>query len=124
MHKVFTIENAFDTIETEKNNKNIHLTKKTMKKITQETIKAFLESRPLKMGNTQTDGYNLWLHGNKIIKKDITQKNSPIFICLQGWNTQTTKERLNGLPNVKVSTKQGQVYLNGEKWDGECVKIK
>ena len=40
-----------------------------------------------------------------------------------GWFTNTTKERLNALPNVSIQQKKGVWYLNGEKWNGQIKEI-
>lgn len=40
-----------------------------------------------------------------------------------GWRSNTTKERLNGLPNVKINQSKGDSYLNGKEWNGEWVQI-
>ena len=45
------------------------------------------------MGNTASTGNELLLHGNCIAKR----VNGKIFISNAGWNSNTTKERLNGL---------------------------
>ena len=85
-----------------------------MRKITSNAIAAFNSARNFKDGNTEVqsgDGItHLLLHGNAIARKDSTG----LSINLCGWNTPTTRERLNGLPNVSVSTKKGQAFLNGK----------
>jgi hypothetical protein len=86
-----------------------------MRKITSQAIKAFTTGRNFKSGATQVDVQDngvasLLLHGNKIAT------NSPVeglYINLCGWNTPTTRERLNGLPSVRIHTKDGQAFLNG-----------
>ena len=45
-------------------------------------------------------------------------------ITTAGWNTVTTRERLNGLPNVSVIQRKGKLYLNGKEWDGEWIEVK
>lgn len=72
------------------------------------------------MGNSHTDGLALYLHGNKIAQH--TSEGLEIDSC--GWNSNTTRERLNGLKGVRVTTKLGQMYLNGKKWDGERVNVR
>jgi len=72
-----------------------------MRKISQQASKAFEAGEEYKNGNTQVIGG-----------------------ALAGWNTNTTRERLNALNGVRVTTKKGQAYLNGEKWDGEWITIK
>ena len=98
-----------------------------MRKVTQHTVNAFLEGRKLTEGNTRTDGDTLLLHDNAIAQHRHDQQhpgNRSLWITLAGWNTQTTRERLNGLPGVRVTTKKGQTYLNGQPWDGSWTAIK
>ena len=68
-----------------------------MRKITQEAVEAMYHRNKFKKSNTQivVDGdYSaMFLHGNKIAEID----NYQLFICSKGWNTNTTKERLNGV---------------------------
>lgn len=56
----------------------------------------------------------LFLHGNAIARRTATG----IEISNGGWSSNTTKERLNGLPNVRIIQKNSQWFLNGERWDG------
>ena len=97
-----------------------------MRKITQEAVDAFEGGYKLSKQNMSVNEFGMFLHGNKIAEFTSLFKDSSrdINITLAGWNTNTTRERLNGLEGVRVSTKQGQAYLNGEKWDGEWVTIK
>ena len=84
-----------------------------MRKITSKAIAAFTNNRNFRDGSTEVqsgDGIaHLLLHGNAIARKDA--KGLSINLC--GWNTNTTRDRLNGLPGVSVSTRKGQAYLNG-----------
>jgi len=84
-----------------------------MRKVTSKAIAAFTASRNFRDGNTEVqsgDGItHLLLHGNAIARKD----GEGLSINLCGWNTPTTRERLNGLPSVRIHTKQGQAFLNG-----------
>ena len=84
------------------------------RKISKEIADAFLSGIKKSISNSRTDGDNLFLHGNKIAKIE----KGTLYVSTAGWGTPTTKERLNALPNVRVSTKNYQLYLNGEKWDG------
>lgn len=92
-----------------------------MRKVTSEAVHAFYNRTNYKSGNTQVrvdkddDSAVLLLHGNAIATIDAAHR---VFITLAGWNSPTTRERLNGLNHVRVNTKQGQAYLNGEKWSG------
>ena len=69
---------------------------------------------PAKMGNTHTDGQALYLHGNEIAR----HVDGGFTITNAGWFSSTTKERLNGLPDVNISQKAGTWFLNGKEWDG------
>lgn len=90
-----------------------------MRKITKQIIKAFLEFRALAIGNSHTDGNSLYLHGNRIAWHD----GNNIIITNAGWFSNTTKDRLNGLPGVSIYQKKGEWYLNGGVWDGEPTVI-
>ena len=93
-----------------------------MRKITEDAIRAFYNKEDFKRGNTQVR-YNLnmmtavstmvmYLHGHGIAK---LEKNN-LYIRHAGYTTNTTKERLNGLPNVNIRQKDFEWYLNGRKW--------
>lgn len=95
-----------------------------MRKITTQAVNAFMQGKEFNGGNTKVERGALLLHGNKIAEFESLLNNDNINITLAGWNTNTTRERLNGLPGVRVTTKQGQAYLNGQPWDGEWITIK
>jgi len=62
----------------------------------------------------------LLLHGHVIAIMDYSKG---LFITSAGWATPTTKERLNGLPNVHIVQKNFEWFLNGELWDGSLTKV-
>ena len=64
-----------------------------MRKVTEQVVKAFLDSEYNACSNTSTDGHSLWLHGHKIARK--TDEGIEINNC--GYKTNVTKERLNGI---------------------------
>ena len=80
---------------------------------------AFQNSRSLTIGNSRTNGESLWLFGNKIaeIRRD------GLWICNGGWDSATTKERLNGLSGVHIVQRGGTWYLNGLEWDGRWTHV-
>jgi len=86
-----------------------------MRKVTSKAIAAFKAGKNFKDGATQVNqrigGMELVLHGH-VIAKNIDGEGLSINLC--GWNTPTTRERLNGLPNVSLNTKKGQAFLNGK----------
>ncbi len=72
-----------------------------MRKITSKATTAFFEQRNFKSGNTTVTTSEtetiLSLHGNPIAKLDHETGN--LFVSDAGWQTSTTKERLNGVLN-------------------------
>jgi len=84
-----------------------------MRTITNKAIKAFNNGVNFRLDNTQVNqrigGMELVLHGHTIAKND----NGFLEINLCGWNTPTTRERLNGLNGVSCYTRKGQAFLNG-----------
>ena len=80
---------------------------------------AFQNSRSLTIGNSRTNGESLWLFDNKIaeIRRD------GLWICNGGWDSATTKERLNGLSGVHIVQRGGNWFLNFRQWDGGWVNV-
>jgi len=94
------------------------------RKITQEAVNAFYNNRRFNKSNMSVeitdDGQTLLkLHGNTIA--GINSQGT--WITDADWPTRTTFERLNGLDDVRVNTKKGQAYLNGQEWDGSKTYI-
>jgi hypothetical protein len=92
---------------------------KPMRKITREIVDAFQNSRSLTIGNSRTNGESLWLFDNKIaeIRRD------GLWITNAGWDSATTKERLNGLSGVHIVQRGGNWFLNFRQWDGGWVNV-
>ena len=96
-----------------------------MSQITIDSIRAFRNGNNFKRGNTQVKTYahsnyrELLLHGNVIAEMG----EQGFFISSCGWETTTTKERLNGLPNVSIYQRNFQWFLNGKVWDGSRIKV-
>jgi hypothetical protein len=95
-----------------------------MRKITSEAVSAFLERKPFKKGNMRVEAYGnefrLKLHGNTIASID---ELGVLSVSNAGWSSNTTKERLNGLPGVSIYQKNWTWYLNGQEWDGSWKRI-
>jgi hypothetical protein len=89
-----------------------------MRKITQQAAAAFETGRQFKSGNTSVSvddrGVILSLHGNAIACKD---PDGTLRVRSAGWETSTTKERLNGISGVSVWQSKGLWYLNGTYWE-------
>jgi hypothetical protein len=96
-----------------------------MRKVTEKTVRAFLNGRSITIGNTTTDGQSLYLHGNRIAMRDGV--TGEIWLSTCGWNTITTRERLNGILKMsnnfqRVFQEKGKLYIRviggGEgKWE-------
>lgn len=98
-----------------------------MKKITKQSIEAFMNARPFKKDNTEVVLFPnvtvLKLFGNEIAYRYNDPKRT-LSITNCGWETNTTKERLNGIPDVFIQQKKGKWYLNGIEWDGNLIDVK
>ena len=103
-----------------------------MRQITIDSIRAFRNGNKFKRGNMEVRVFLDWptpqtcikisqlrLHGNIIA----TLSNAGLEISTCGWNTVTTRERLNGLPGVHLIQRNFKLILNGEPWDGRTIKI-
>lgn len=103
-----------------------------MRKITKEMCSCLMHLQYKVKSNTTvsiealTNGIptiaSMYLFGNKIATYHSPTNTLEITNC--GWFTNTTKERLNGLPGVKIYQAFGNWYLNGEIWNGSLKKIK
>lgn len=72
-----------------------------MRQITHDAALAFINGTKFKRDNTQVrvreKNTVLYLHGNIIAVHDHKYALSDTLLTLSGWNTPTTRERLNGL---------------------------
>lgn len=84
-----------------------------MRKITKQIKEAFENKQSKTVGNTSTNGQAVYLHGNKIIER----RGKHIFATLAGWNTPTTRERLNGILNAGFHQKNFEAFLNDKPVD-------
>lgn len=96
-----------------------------MRKITRLAVDAFMSATPFKQSNTEVvvdEGFTtLRLYGHIIATR--MHSSGSIWIITTGFTTNTTKERLNGIPGVSIIQKNFQWFLNGVLWDGNVVKI-
>jgi hypothetical protein len=95
-----------------------------MRKITKEAVNKFLSREPFRKSNMSVEEsygvYKLKLHGNTIATID---ELGVLSVSNAGWASNTTKERLNGLPNVRINQKNWTWYLNGNEWSGEWTRV-
>ncbi len=89
-----------------------------MRQITRKAVEALLVGSRYKNSNTEVRDKAMYLHGNKIAWFDL---NDQLWISNCGYETNTTKERLNGLPGVDIRQRNFTWYLNGEEWNS-CPK--
>lgn len=98
-----------------------------MRQVTKQAISAFLAGKQTTISNT-TIRHNksgitiMYLFGNEIARKNWEGKGE-ISISNAGWKSNTTKERLNGIPGVSINQAKGKWYLNGKEWDGKWITI-
>lgn len=94
-----------------------------MRKITQEAAAAFFVDGKYSNSNTLVSCGSMYLHGNKIAWR---KSDGSVEFSLAGWNTPTTRERLNGVLSncgFMVRTKLGTPYLWNTK-TGEKIELK
>lgn len=98
-----------------------------MRKITILAINAFLNTKKFKLSNTEVEVLPnvtiLKLYNNPIAYL-YNDPERTLSITNAGWQSNTTKERLNGLPNVSIQQIKGNWFLNGKEWDGQLIDIK
>jgi hypothetical protein len=98
-----------------------------MKQITKKAVEKFMNAQSWKQDNTQVKVLPnvtiLSLFNNEIAYLYNDPKRT-LSITNCGWFSKTTKERLNGIPNVSISQKKGEWYLNGAVWDGKLIDVK
>ena len=90
-----------------------------MRQITRKIVHAFHGRYALKIDNSRTDGQSLWLFDNRIAD----WRSDGLWITNAGWDSNTTKERLNGLSGVRIKQVRGTWFLNGRAWDGRWVNV-
>lgn len=97
-----------------------------MRKITRESVMAFMEARPFKKDNTTIEVLPnvtiMSLFGNRIAY----QYNDPdrtLSITTCGWKSATTKERLNAIPGVHIKQIKGKWLLNDVEWEGGLIDV-
>ena len=101
-----------------------------MRKITSDAVSAFRRGLKFNRDNTSVERSPLGLvivlklHGNSIARYPPSIDGLNKFeICDGGWSSNTTKERLNGLPGVRIHQKNFVWYLNGVEWNGSWTTI-
>ena len=90
-----------------------------MSKIADRAARKFLQGQPFSSGNTRVvvseNQVELTLHGNTIAWRRPPIHGQSFFICMQGWPTVTTRDRLNALPQVWLRQKQHAQFLDDQE---------
>jgi hypothetical protein len=97
-----------------------------MRDITQKAVNALLNAQKFKLSNTEVkvlDNVSILLYQNNPIAYLYNDPERTLSIQNCGRFSNTTKERLNGLPNVKISQKNFVWYLNDKEWNGNLIDI-
>jgi len=96
-------------------------------KMTVDSTTAFMCAEPFKRSNTEVEVLPnvtiLKLFGNAIAYRyNDPERTLSITHC--GWDSKTTKDRLNGIPTVNISSEKGKWFLNEKEWDGNLIDVK
>lgn len=97
-----------------------------MRKITQLAVSSFMNAQKFKLSNTEVqvlENVTILLYQNNPIAYRYNDPERTVSIQNCGWFSTTTKERLNGLPNVKISQKKFKWFLNGKEWNGNLIDV-
>ena len=98
-----------------------------MRQISFDAAEKFMQAKKFKRDNTEVvvlpNVTILKLYDNEIAYLYNDPSNT-LSITNCGWDTNTTKDRLNSLPNVSISQLKGKWYLNNELWNGKLIDIK
>ena len=99
-----------------------------MRQITSDAVSAFRRGVKFKRDNTSVEVHDdlvlFKLHGNTIARRIPSVHGLNSFeICDGGWQSNTTKERLNGLRGVRIHQKNWVWYLNNNPWNGSWTTI-
>ena len=103
-----------------------------MRLITHESVTAFLNGEKFNKSNmnvtVEPNVTILKYQGNSIAYK-YNDPNKTIAITNCGWESNTTKERLNGVISLsglnigEIYQKNWQWYLDGKEWSGELTDL-
>lgn len=98
-----------------------------MRQITKDSVRAFKTGTPFKSSNTKVEIRNnevfFYLFNNMIAHRGIKKDGTPfLFITTCGWQSATTKERLNGILSTyglpTISQKNWIWYIGNKEFNG------
>jgi hypothetical protein len=101
-----------------------------MRKITEKAVNAFFNAEPLKLSNTEIvvlPNVTIMKLFNNEIAYRYNDPQKTLSITNAGWNSRTTRERLNGIgsrANFGIYQRKNKWFLNATEWDGKLIDIK
>ena len=97
-----------------------------MKLVTHNAVACFRSGGNATFSNTKVVTENgvskMYLFGNLIATLE-HKVGGVMKITNAGWRSNTTKERLNALPNVNIKQVRGEWFLNGQAWNGSLIQV-
>ena len=91
-----------------------------MRTITEKAIKAFMNAEKFKSSNTNVEvlpNVTILKLFNNAIAYRYNDPERTLSITNCGWQSNTTKERLNAIPNVNIKQIKGSWFLNNKEWN-------
>jgi hypothetical protein len=98
-----------------------------MKTITENAIEAFMNAEKFKSSNTNVEvlpNVTILKLFNNAIAYRYNDPERTLSITNCGWQSNTTKERLNAIPNVNIKQIKGSWFLNNKEWNGNLIDVK
>jgi hypothetical protein len=98
-----------------------------MRTITEKAIEAFMNAEKFKSSNTNVEvlpNVTILKLFNNAIAYRYNDPERTLSITNCGWQSNTTKERLNAIPNVNIKQIKGSWFLNNKEWDGNLIDVK
>jgi hypothetical protein len=98
-----------------------------MRTITEKAIKAFMNAEKFKSSNTNVEvlpNVTILKLFNNAIAYRYNDPERTLSITNCGWQSNTTKERLNAIPNVNIKQIKGSWFLNNKEWNGNLIDVK
>lgn len=98
-----------------------------MRTITEKAIEAFMNAEKFKSSNTSVEvlpNVTILKLFNNAIAYQYNDPERTLSITNCGWQSNTTKERLNAIPNVNIKQIKGSWFLNNKEWNGNLIDVK
>lgn len=89
-----------------------------MRKETERVVDAFLKDQVLSAMRSRSTGNALWLHDSPVVTRQYIDGVMHYVICLHGYPTQTTLDRINGFC-LKAFGRKMFSKKRGSIWFGE-----